>query len=967
MISSLRISFSISFAFLAHSLFASKEKPNFQDDVLPLFEESCNSCHNPDKAKGGLDLTSMNGILAGGSSGESAVPGDSGDSLIYLLAARIEEPHMPPKGDTIPKANLDLIKLWIDQGLLPTASGKPIQKKKSSANLALGSVSFGKPEGPPPMPEYLPLEPSVVAERSFAPSAMATAPWSPVVAVAGQKQVLLYHTETLRLIGILPYPEGFIESLVFSRNGKSLIAGGGRGGKSGKVAAWDLQSGRRILTLGDEYDSILTADLSADQSLLVIGGPSKVVKVFDLASGEMLYKIKKHSEWVTQVRFSPDGILLATADRNGGLHVWEARTGNPFYTMDGHKEAITDLSWRADSNVLLSSSEEGSVRIWEMINGKQAKTWTAHSSGVLSGHYDQKGKIVTAGRDKTVKYWDGEGKSLQSLSGFADIVMEARLSHDGSRIIAGDWSGEISVWQTSDGKKIGSLGGNPPELSTRLAQSKTQKGNHEKAVGVAQAKHAPLAAAQALAVKKEGEVTAQAKQADTALATALANMQKAQTALQQAQADEKSKTLDKTNKQKDKDSKTQALAQAKQNHLSSSNSLETWTKRTNFRSEQVSALHEAHRKADEAKEQNKDDASYQDALSKQKDALSAMEKAFAQARDSAAKHKAQKDNFAKLVETTTQSLNLATQALASATQALAQAQAKSQASDKSHKDATALHAQAKKAKDQAQANLASAQKALSAAQEALKGPTAELEKAKRNLASSTKDVSRWQAELVNVQRHVELNNLRGLESELGELKGLLTEAEGFRDSAMQAVQSASESLRLVPEKIAQAEKLVQDRQSAASNLAASRTVIIQAKEKKAAFIKNVGQLASLAKKEAEAKEENSVLSQANAKFAETIALLKQDLADTENLIASKQQEVTDAGKAVTEAQTAVGQAMKLRESAPQVLAEKQAALTVAQKKHAENKASFDAFKQKVDKQTALTQTLLKKYLDALPK
>ena len=111
MTSSLKLSFAISFGFLCHSLFASKEKPNFQDDVLPFFEESCNSCHNPDKAKGGLDLTSMNGIMAGGSSGESAVPGDSGDSLIYLLAARIEEPHMPPKGDKIPKANLDLIKL----------------------------------------------------------------------------------------------------------------------------------------------------------------------------------------------------------------------------------------------------------------------------------------------------------------------------------------------------------------------------------------------------------------------------------------------------------------------------------------------------------------------------------------------------------------------------------------------------------------------------------------------------------------------------------------------------------------------------------------------------------------------------------------------------------------------------------------------------------------------------------------
>jgi hypothetical protein len=957
----------VCFLFASQQLSSTPQNPNFEDDLIPLFEESCNSCHNPDKAKGGLDLTSMNGILAGGSSGDAALPGDSPNSLIYLLAARLEEPHMPPKGDKLAKAKLDLIKLWIDKGLLPTASGKPMVKKKSSVNLALGSASEGKPEGPPPMPEYLPLEPSVVAERAFAPSAMAAAPWSPLVAIAGQKQVLLYHTETLQLLGILPYPEGFIESLSFSRNGKLVLASGGRGGKSGKVAGWDLKTGKRILTLGSEYDSILTADLSADQSLIAIGGPSKLVKVLDLASGEVLYQIKKHSEWVTQVQFSPDGILLATGDRNGGLHVWEAQTGNSFYTLDGHKEAITDLSWRADSNVLLSSSEEGNVMLWEMNNGKQIKSWDAHTGGTLSAHYDPKGKIVTGGRDKTAKYWDGDGKALKSLTGFTDIVMESRLSHDGSRIIAGDWSGEVTVWQTSDGKKLGSLGANPPKISSRLDQAKIEKENRLKTLGSTQAKHVPLTQAENLASKNEGEAVAKNKMRETALASALVNMQKALASLQQAQNEEKAKIADQTSKQKDKDSKTQALEQAKQNHLSHSNSHDNWQKRANFRSEQVSTLHEAHRKAEEAKERNKDDAGFQEAISKQREALTAMEKAFAKARDSSAQHKGERDKFAKLVESSTQNLNTATQALSTANQALEQAKAKSQTTDKAHKDATALHTQAKTAKDQAQANLAAAQKALAAAREALKAPTAELEKAKGNLATANKNYSRWQAEMGNLERHVQLKNLHGLESELGGLKKLLTEAESFSNSATQAFQSAQESLRLVPEKIAQAEKLVQEQQKKVQTLETNKVAIFQAKDKKAAFIKNVDQLAALAKKESESKQDNSVLSQANSKFEETIALLKQDLANTETQIATKQQEVTVAEGAVSEAKKAVELATKLKESAPKALAEKESALAVAKKKHQENKLAYESFKKKVDLQSALTQALLKKYLDALPK
>jgi WD40 repeat protein len=241
--------------------------------------------------------------------------------------------------------------------------------------------------------------------------------------------------------------------------------------------------------MGEEYDAILTADLSADQSLLAIGSPSKLIKVYDVASDELLYEIKKHSEWVTQVAFSPDGILLATADRNGGLHIWEAETGNPFYSLDGHKQGINDLSWRADSNILVSVCEEGSVRTWEMINGKQVKSWNAHPGGTMTAYFDSKGNIVTGGRDKNVKLWTGDGKGIRTVSDFNDIIMEVCYSHDGSRIIAGDWSGQVSVWNTSDGKKVGDLRANPLEIGDSLNLAKQEFEKTKRALEHARTAH----------------------------------------------------------------------------------------------------------------------------------------------------------------------------------------------------------------------------------------------------------------------------------------------------------------------------------------------------------------------------------------------------------------------------------------------------------------------------------------------
>src|SRR4051794_408993 len=60
----------------------SQEKITYQDHVLPLIENNCAKCHNPDKKKGDLDLTSYNGALKGGGSGQVVIAGNPDSSKL---------------------------------------------------------------------------------------------------------------------------------------------------------------------------------------------------------------------------------------------------------------------------------------------------------------------------------------------------------------------------------------------------------------------------------------------------------------------------------------------------------------------------------------------------------------------------------------------------------------------------------------------------------------------------------------------------------------------------------------------------------------------------------------------------------------------------------------------------------------------------------------------------------------------
>jgi WD40 repeat protein len=335
------------------------------------------------------------------------------------------------------------------------------------------TVSLGKPDGPPPMPENLPAVTLPKTERPHPVTALATSPWAPLLAVAGHERVLLYNTDTLKLIGALPFPERIPYVLRFSRNGKWLLAAGGRGAQAGKVVIWDVTTGKRVTEIGDEADIVLAADVSPDHKLVALGGPGKLVKLYDTATGELRHKIKKHTDWVTAIEFSPDGQLLASGDRNGGAYIWEASSGGIVFTLGDHKEAVTSLSWRADSLMLASSSEDGRVILWFAEDGFPTRSINAQVPkgaapnarnklpGVLSVHYARNGQLVTCGRDNTARVWRADGSQVTRLEGFTDVPSRAVFSHDGERVFVGDFTGKIRVWTLKDSQLAGELTTNP--------------------------------------------------------------------------------------------------------------------------------------------------------------------------------------------------------------------------------------------------------------------------------------------------------------------------------------------------------------------------------------------------------------------------------------------------------------------------------------------------------------------------
>ena len=87
--------------------------PDFQKDVLPIFEEKCLRCHGTKRRGGKLDMRTLEAMLEGGDTGPAIKPGNAKKSLLIEL---IHYKEMPPKKEKnfVTPAELELLRRWID-------------------------------------------------------------------------------------------------------------------------------------------------------------------------------------------------------------------------------------------------------------------------------------------------------------------------------------------------------------------------------------------------------------------------------------------------------------------------------------------------------------------------------------------------------------------------------------------------------------------------------------------------------------------------------------------------------------------------------------------------------------------------------------------------------------------------------------------------------------------------------------
>jgi len=85
---------------------------SYYQEIQPIFNQYCTSCHIGNFSSGGLELTNYEKLMEGGDSGSVVIPGDYENSLLWIMT---ESGYMPLYEPDLSNDNINLIQDWIEE------------------------------------------------------------------------------------------------------------------------------------------------------------------------------------------------------------------------------------------------------------------------------------------------------------------------------------------------------------------------------------------------------------------------------------------------------------------------------------------------------------------------------------------------------------------------------------------------------------------------------------------------------------------------------------------------------------------------------------------------------------------------------------------------------------------------------------------------------------------------------------
>jgi WD40 repeat protein len=399
-------------------------------DVRPIIQRQCQGCHQPNLKSSSLDLTSYEGFQSGGKHG----PGAS--TLLGYITGE-SKPQMPLGQPPLPPDQIELFRTWIAAGA-----------KDDTPAEAREDLAVDKP--------IVYTQPPVINALTFSADGKK-------LAVSGNREILVHSLDGASPPQRLPGLSDRILSLVFSKDGSTLVAAGGTAARFGEIQIWDVGTGKLKRSLTLTGDTVFGASLSPDASRIAVGCTDNSVRIVDAADGKELFKIGNHENWVLGTIFGVDGKRIVSVGRDRAAKLTDATSGAFLENVNLLRGELAAIARHPTKDIVVIGGEDRVPYLYMMDRAQNMKI--ADDSTLIRKLERQDGSIAAlawsedgahiavAGASPEVVIYDAEsGKRTASCKGHRAGIYAVAFSPDGQTLATGGFDGEVRLYRVATGE-----------------------------------------------------------------------------------------------------------------------------------------------------------------------------------------------------------------------------------------------------------------------------------------------------------------------------------------------------------------------------------------------------------------------------------------------------------------------------------------------------------------------------------
>jgi WD40 repeat protein len=235
-----------------------------------------------------------------------------------------------------------------------------------------------------------------------------------------------------------------VTSAVFSSDGMLILTIS----QDQTARLWDSRNGEALAEFKDPLHGILNAALAPDHQRLVTVGRDAIIKIWNTVTHDCIETLHGDKTTPIFVAFTPDGGNFVTSGIQS-VQLWNALSFHS-HTLQWNHGRINNLALSPKGRTIAIFGDYGTGEIWDLFENKRKLVFNRDLGPVVRSEFSRDAqRVLTVGRDKTVKLWDSEnGHLLIMLLGHAGQVFDGAFSPDGHRIVTASADHTAKLWRT---------------------------------------------------------------------------------------------------------------------------------------------------------------------------------------------------------------------------------------------------------------------------------------------------------------------------------------------------------------------------------------------------------------------------------------------------------------------------------------------------------------------------------------